>query len=66
MATYKVGMTCEGAKVWWAHWQAPHGLAGTEALRDATDEEAALMEKVVWDRDNPSDLDRLKELLQRS
>lgn len=65
MATYKIGQTREGARVWWAHWQSPYGMPGTVVVRDATNEEAALMEKVVWERDHPTDLEKIKTLIQQ-
>jgi hypothetical protein len=58
--------TAEGARVWWANWQLPGGAPWTKVIRDATDEETALMEKVMWDRATPRDIDKLKELIQRS
>lgn len=66
MAAYKIGETREGARVWWANWQSPHGMPGTTIVRDASDEEAKLMERVVWEQDTQADLDRLKSLIQRS
>lgn len=44
---------------WWEIWQRPH-----EPGRDATAEEAALMEKVVWDNDTSADRQRLRDLLK--
>ena len=65
MAAYKVATTPEGARVWWAHWQLPHGVPNHSEIRDATEEESALMQKVIWDQDTPNDLDKIKELIQR-
>ena len=65
MSAYKVVTTSEGARVWWVHWQCPHGLPGHTDIRDATSEESALMDRVIWDRDTPADLDKIKALIAR-
>jgi hypothetical protein len=66
MAAYKVATTLQGSRVWWPHWQLPNGIPGYTSIRDATDEESALMEKIVWDKDTPADLEKLKALIQQS
>ena len=66
MYAFKIATTSKGARVWWAHWQCPHGLPGAIDIRDATQEEAALMEKVVWNRDTAADLDKIKALIARN
>lgn len=64
MAAFRVGTTSMGARVWW-DWQGAGFEENCSNVRDATDEEAALMEKVVWDNDTPADLDKLKQLIAR-
>jgi hypothetical protein len=66
MSVYKVATTSLGARVWWPHWQLPYGLPNCRDIRDATDEEATLMEKVVWDRDTPLDLEKLRDMIAQS
>lgn len=63
MAAYKVGETRTGVRIWWASWMSHGGYAGVKTIRDASQEEQELMEKVVWDNDTPADLDRLKRLI---
>lgn len=64
MSAYRVGTTPKGARVWWG-WDGRGIEASCFDVRDATDEEAALMDKVVWHNDTPADLDRIKVLIGR-
>lgn len=63
MAVYQIATNSKGERVWWAGYDLPGGLPGSSQQRDATEEEAALMEKVIWNRDSFGDLERLRELL---
>ncbi|MGA9855071.1 MAG: hypothetical protein WBR29_07340 [Gammaproteobacteria bacterium] len=68
-AAFSVGRHRQtGAPAWWVNWQmAGIDMAGShDDIRPATAEEAALMDKVVWDSDTAADRDRLKELLGRT
>lgn len=46
---------------WWAVWQMPHH--NPPGTRDATEEEAALMDKVVWETATRKEVSRLRELV---
>lgn len=53
-------------RTWWAKWEMGSvSLFGYSDLRDATDEEAELMEKVVWNQDSQEDRERLRKLIER-
>lgn len=56
MAAYRVGDNGS----WWAAWELP-GQPG----RDATPEESAIMDKIVWQSDTPADRERLRQLLKK-
>jgi hypothetical protein len=52
------------SRTWWVKWEmAAAEMSGYSQIRDATDEEAALMEKVVWNRETDADRERLLELI---
>ena len=65
MAAYKVGTDSTGVRVWW-NWQGAGFESHHTDVRDATPEEAALMDKVIWDTDTPDDCRRIKELIATS
>ena len=62
MAVYHVGTNSTGERVWW-DWQGRSFASHHTDVRDATPEEAALMEKVIWDRHTDADCRRIKELI---
>lgn len=62
MSAYRVGKDKNGNGVWWPTWEMSASGAYGE-LRDATPEESALMEKVIWRRANGGDLQRLRALI---
>lgn len=64
MAVYNVGTDSTGVRVWW-NWQGRGFADHHTEVRDATPEEAALMDKVIWDKDTPDDCRQIKELIQR-
>jgi hypothetical protein len=61
MSAYSVGRAPDGSWVWWENWKEPHQFPETRA---ATDEEALIMDRIVWHRASALDLERLKEMLQ--
>lgn len=65
MSAYKVGTNSTGDRVWWG-WQGAGFESHHSNVRDATSEEAALMEKVCWDRDTDADRKKLRELIRQS
>lgn len=63
MAKYRVG-TSGNHRVWWAGWELPHAdFQDYKDIRDATEEESALMDKIVWGSDTPADCVKVRELI---
>lgn len=66
MSAYSVGRTKDGNVSWWENWTAARNPIGAyEHVRPATDEEAEIMTKVVWDNDTEADRAKLRLLLGR-
>lgn len=56
-----------GDRTWWVKWEmAGAELSGYSQIRDADDEESALMEKIVWNKDGHNDRERLRKLIERT
>jgi hypothetical protein len=66
VSTYKVATNSTGERIWCAGYDMAHcdmPLLGYSDIRDASAEEAALMDKVVWGSDSEADCRKLKELI---
>lgn len=64
MSAYKVAISPHGDPIWWVGYEmASADLSQYSNIRDATPEEAALMERVVWDRHTDADCKMLKALI---
>lgn len=63
MARYRVGTSPGGSRVWWAAWELPHAdMQQYSDVRDSTEEETALMDKIVWGSATPDDCRKVREL----
>lgn len=63
MSAYKVGFPTGGSRVWWPSYQDALMPAHLDR-RDATTEEAALMEKVIWDKATEAEVAELRRLIE--
>ena len=62
MAAFHVGTSSTGERVWW-DWQGRSFESHYTDVRDATPEEAKIMERIVWGNDLPGDCRKVKEMI---
>lgn len=65
MSAYSVMQDSLGGWVWWENWRmASASLGDYKNIRPATNEESALMDKVVWDTATAEERGKLRALIK--